>query len=77
MDATRQAAQVDEMWVLGAPPSRRRATASPAMPTHHVRDLALAVSAAVLLALGAGVALTGGLMSADGDGSTVVGTVEP
>lgn len=87
MDATTQAAQVGEMWVLGAPPDRGRAAPTPTVRTnhvrtnhvrtHHVRDLALAVSAAVLLALGAGVALTGGLMTADGDGPTVVGTPEP
>lgn len=92
MDATTQAAQVGEMWVLGAPPDRGRAAPTPTVRTNHarthhvrtndvrtnhVRDLALAVSAAVLLALGAGVALTGGLMTADGDGPTVVGTTEP
>ncbi|NCT90362.1 hypothetical protein GXB85_05275 [Cellulomonas sp. APG4] len=66
----------DETWALGAAAGPRRVTARPG-PVHHVRDLLLAVAAAVLLAVGGGVVMTGGLMSSDPAVPTVGGTAEP
>lgn len=54
-------------WAAGGP----RQGSGPAFRSH-VRDLLLAVTAAVLLAVGAGVVVTGGLMSSDPPSTPVV-----